>query len=71
MALGMQASGAAAGRLRTRGMPALEHGLSSDGAQASLLRGTWDLQTRDLSGVLCIEGRFLTTGPSWQPHIKV
>ena len=50
------------------GSRALEHRLSSCGARASLLRGTWDLPGPGLEPVSpALAGGFLTTAPPGKP----
>ena len=51
---------------------ALEHGLSSCGARAQLLRGMWDLPGPGLEPVSpALAGGFLTTAPPGKPYIHV
>ena len=63
-ALGVRASVVPACRLNSCGSQALEHRLSSCGAQAQLLHGMWDLPGPGLETVSpALTGRLLTTAP--------
>ena len=63
-ALGAQASEVVGHRLSSCGLWALEHGLSSCGTRAYLLRRTWDLPGPGLEPVSpALAGGFLTTAP--------
>ena len=67
-ALGLQASVVVACRVSSCGLQALEHRLSSCGARAHLLRGTWDLPRLGLEPVSpALAGGFLTTAPPGKP----
>ena len=63
-ALGVRASVVTARGLKSCGLQALEHRLSSSGTWASLLRGMWDLPGPGIEPVSpAREGGFLTTVP--------
>ena len=69
-ALGARASAVVAHGLRSCSSQALEHGLSGYDAQASLLRGTWDLsrpRTEPISPASA--GGFFTTEPPAKPDL--
>ena len=71
-ALGAWASVVVACGLSSCGSRALEHRLSSCGAQAQLLRGMWDLPGPGLKPVSpALAGRVLTTVPPGKPKEAV
>ena len=71
-ALGASASVVAARGLSCCGARAVEHRLSSCGAQASLLHGMWDLPGPGLEPVSpALAGRFLTTVPPGKPRRRL
>ena len=56
----------------TCGSQALEHRLSSCGAQAYLLHGIWDLPGPGIEPVSpAMAGRFLTTAPTGKSHMSL
>ena len=70
--LGAWASVIVARGLRSCGSRALEHRLSSCGAQASLLRGMWDLPGPRIKPVSpALAGGFLTTAPPGKSKLGV
>ena len=63
-ALGTQASVVVARGLSSCGLRALEHRLSSCGAQAQFLHGMWDIPGPGIESMSpALAGRFLTTAP--------
>ena len=71
-ALGMWVSVVVALRLSSCSLRALEHGLSSYGARAQLLRGMWDLPGPGLKPVSpALAGGFLTTAPPGKSRHRV
>ena len=67
-ALGVQALGVVARRIRSCGSWALEHRVSSCGIQAELLRGIWDLPDTGVEPMSpALAGEFFTTEPPGKP----